>query len=104
MAKELQVYGGLIYKGGRQRRTVVAANSKAEVARLTGLPISEIRGYWSQTRNDAQVTAAMSEPGTVFQAANSRGETFTALPSLQIEAEPPQSEQAHSASTERPRG
>lgn len=62
---ELKVYGGLIH-AGRQRRTIVAAKSRAEVCRLTGLSDSQIKGYWSVTGNKAEIDLAMSRPGVVF--------------------------------------
>lgn len=68
----LKVFGGLMPGRGRaQVRTIVAAKSQAEAARLLGLSLSYARNYWSGTSNDTEIAVAMSAPGTVFQASGS---------------------------------
>jgi hypothetical protein len=62
--------------GSPQTREIVAARSKAEVRRIAGLaPSVEI----TETRNAAEVTTAIAEPGTVlWRPLDSRVEGFVA--------------------------
>lgn len=63
MMKKFRVYGGLVFRGGKQPRVIVAAHSWAEAARLTGLTPSHIKGHWAITGNEHEVGAAMARPG-----------------------------------------
>jgi hypothetical protein len=64
--RKLKVYGGNIFVKGAQRRAIVAAFSQAEVARIIGCSLYEIRGWWSQTGNDHELEIALASPRTIF--------------------------------------
>lgn len=58
-ARKLKVYSG---RDGRRGRLLVAASSWAEVQRITGRSMYELRGYWSITRNAENIALAMEHP------------------------------------------
>ncbi len=64
----LKVWGGLTMTRVGQRRTVVATTNQKDAAKLIRLSLYEFRGYWTETFNKKEVTAAMSKPGVVFRA------------------------------------
>lgn len=65
--RKLKVYGGeLFYHQGRQYRGVVAATSQAAAAKAMNVSLYYFREYTCDPENDLEVTAALSEPGTVF--------------------------------------
>ena len=64
--KLTKVFGGNDILEGIQYRMIVAAKSRAEAARLTGVSKSYIKNYWATTENEAEVKLANSKPGTVF--------------------------------------
>ena len=67
MAGELKVFGGLTTsQNGKQTRSIVAANSIKEVAKLTGLSQYFIRGWWSITANKEERELALNKPHTVI--------------------------------------
>ena len=73
MAREMKVFGSTIawcrddaITNCRQVRAIVAAETKAEAARLMGMSIGEFNNYASQTGNDVEVTLALSKPGQLF--------------------------------------
>lgn len=63
----LKVFSGLTFACGKPLRTIVAASSQAKAAQLIGVPVSEIRNYWSVTGNAHQIDVALSQPGVVFK-------------------------------------
>ena len=65
MAK-IKVYGGYGFFKGGQLRCVVATTSKAKVREITGLNPSYIRDFWGETRNEAEVKAAMKHVGKML--------------------------------------
>ena len=65
MAK-IKVYGGWGFFKGGQMRCVVATTSKAKVREITGLNPSYVRDYWGETRNEAEVKAALKHVGKVL--------------------------------------
>jgi hypothetical protein len=70
MASRLKVYGGWIIRpnvgSSPQCKVVVAAKSRAEVARLLDVGIRHVTNFMSETGNAKDIEVAMSEPGTVF--------------------------------------
>jgi len=70
MTRPLKVFGWLDYRAGRQVRCIVAATTKAEVARLRG--VKDPRGLFNldETWNADEVRKATSEPGVIFWAEN----------------------------------
>lgn len=68
MAKRLKVYGGLVMRGHRQARAVIAAHNAQEVAdALPGRASAYyVRGYWSVTGNAKEIEAAMATPGVLL--------------------------------------
>lgn len=58
--KKLKVYGG---RDGHSDRMIVAASSWAEVQRITGRPMYELRNYWAISGNPDDITKAMATPG-----------------------------------------
>lgn len=67
MAKRLKVYGGLVMRGQRQVRAVIAASNAQEVADALGNASAYyVRGYWSVTGNVKEVNAALALPGTLL--------------------------------------
>ena len=49
-----------------QPRLVVATTSQKAAAEAFGMTLNRFRNYGSETTNEHDVAAAMSEPGTVF--------------------------------------
>jgi hypothetical protein len=82
MGKRLKVYGGLVFRGPRQVRAVIAAYNAEEVARAHPGRCSAhyIRGYWSVTGNTKEVEAAMAQPGILLVEESERSGRFTAQP------------------------
>ena len=66
MSSPLQVWHGDDIIEGIQYRLIVAAKTRAEVSRLTGISTARIKKYWTITQNEAEVTLATGKPGTVF--------------------------------------
>jgi hypothetical protein len=64
--KPLKVWNGSDIIEGIQYRLIVAARSRAEASRLTGVSTAQIKKYWSITANEEQIKLAKSKPGTVF--------------------------------------
>ena len=51
---------------GEQKRAVVAANSATAAGRVFGIRGQGVRHWVEETRNPAEVEAAMQEPGAIF--------------------------------------
>jgi hypothetical protein len=68
MGKRLKVYGGLVMRGHRQARAIIAAHNAQEVADAVPGRCSAyyIRGYWSVTDNAKEIEAAMASPGVLL--------------------------------------
>jgi hypothetical protein len=70
----MKVYGGQSFRsearpepnGSRQTREIVAANSVAEVLRITGLTRYMFNTSWSETWNETELRVALADPGVVF--------------------------------------
>ena len=73
---EMKVFGGLCFRGARQVRTIIAATSATKAAAAVHETPHHFRGYWSVTGNSAELIAALSNPGQVFQARDSLGKDF----------------------------
>lgn len=58
--------GSLFIKNSEQVAACVAAKNMAEAARLTGLPVGQIKKYWSVTKNEKQCAVALAQPGVVL--------------------------------------
>jgi hypothetical protein len=80
--RPLKVWGGLIFRGGKQCRTVVAATSQAKAAEALGCTLSEIRGWWAETGNKKELEVALAKPGQVFIQATPNGGDY--LPKVRI--------------------
>lgn len=85
MAKKLKVYGWSGFRSEapgyhHQTREIVAATSKAEVARIVGDKSPRKLVNLSETRNPKEVAVAMSRPGVVFwRGLNDYGGEFVAV-------------------------
>lgn len=66
MVRRLKVYGGLVMRADGQKRAVIAAHNAQEVADAVGATAHYIRGYWSETGNEEEITQAMASPGTLL--------------------------------------
>ncbi len=78
---EMKVWSGLMHGRGQvQAPTVVAATSQkaacAILNRHSRMSLYEFRNYWSETGNAIDIEAAMSDPGAVFQASDSRARDY----------------------------
>lgn len=62
----LPVYGGADILSGVQYRLIVAAKSRAEASRITKIPKSYLKKYWSTTGNEAEIKLANSKAGAIF--------------------------------------
>lgn len=75
----MKVFGGIIFRNGKQVRAIVATTSQKRAAELVGVSLSELRDYWSVTGNDIEMQTACSEPGRVFVASTIMGNDFKAI-------------------------
>lgn len=66
MSKQLKVYGGNLFTPLGQRRAIVAATSKAEVSRLIGWTVAQMRDYWCETGNERELEQALAQPGVIL--------------------------------------
>ncbi len=62
----LKVFGGLLFKQGKQIRHIVSASSQKKAAELLGVSVGEVRSLWAQTGNKIELEVALAQPGTVF--------------------------------------
>lgn len=72
----IKVFGGLIFLGGKQVRTIVAAKTKKRAAELLKISTYELNTWWSETGNEKELETALSSPETVFCATTSMGYDF----------------------------
>lgn len=90
----MKVWGGLLTNWARCRertgqvRTIVAASSQKEAAKLVGLSLYEFRNYWSETGNAFETEVAKSRPGILFHASTSMGNDFEPVTPLTAPAAP----------------
>ena len=63
---KLKAFGGLLFRGGKQVRSVLATTSQKKAADILDMSLYEFRNYWGETFNDKEVSVAMSEPGKIF--------------------------------------
>lgn len=75
-----KVFGGLKQVGGKQLRTIVAANSQRQAAELLGVSVSFLKDYFPVTGAPAEVAAAMAAPGVVLQATGERSKEYVPIP------------------------
>jgi hypothetical protein len=61
----MKVYGGCLMTKDGQVRGIVAGTQK-QVSAATGLSLSYVRKYWTETGNNKEVRIANSEPGVLF--------------------------------------
>lgn len=77
MTLSLKVFGGDMFNHQhKQVRTIVAAHTQKEAAKLTGLSLYYFREYWCETGNDDELSIALSAPGIVFWEATPRRGDF----------------------------
>lgn len=69
-ARPQKVFGGVPMSSGRQVRTIVAAGSKAEAARLLGVSLSGFDNWWAVTSNPVELAAALAGPRVVLRASS----------------------------------
>jgi hypothetical protein len=62
MAK-IKVFGGLVFKGSRQVRIIVAAPSQAKAAEAVHEKLHHFSGWWSPTGNAVELATALARPG-----------------------------------------
>ena len=72
----MKVFGGLVFKGSRQVRTIVAAPSQAKAAAAVHETPHQFRNWWSATSNATELAIALAKPGQVFQASGSMEKDF----------------------------
>jgi predicted NAD-dependent protein-ADP-ribosyltransferase YbiA (DUF1768 family) len=75
----MKVYGGLTFVDGKQVRTIVAAKSWTQAARLIGQSVNSLKQYWAITGNKVELETALSKPLTVFKASTSMANDFKAI-------------------------
>lgn len=75
MAK-LKVFGGLIFNGSRQVRTIIAATSRAKAAAAVREPLYQFNGWFCETGNALEREMALANPGQVFQASDAVSRDF----------------------------
>lgn len=63
---KLKVFGWQSFRAGRQTREIVAAPSKAAVARLAGANRPDQLFNLCETGNEQETETALTEPGVVF--------------------------------------
>ncbi len=78
---KIKVYGSLGMVGGRQRRTIIAATSRAQaVASLNAAKLRttlhELSTYWAETGNAVEIAIATTLVGCVFMASSDFGNDF----------------------------
>ncbi len=66
MTPTMKVFAGSMLVDSKQHRAIIAATTRAEASRVTGIPKSRIKHYWTITSNEAEVELAKSKPGTIF--------------------------------------
>ena len=76
MAVKMKVFGGLVFKGRKQVRTIVAATSQAKAAESVGATLSGFRGWWAETGNKIELATAIPNPGQVFQSSGTMDKDF----------------------------
>lgn len=84
------VFSGLMRgRNSPQVRSLIAAKSRAEASRITGVPSSHLKAFWSLTGNREEIEVALSQPGVLFQASSAKGRDFVAvLRGFPVQAEP----------------
>lgn len=74
--KQLRVWGGLTFKGGKQVRTIVATRTKKRAMELLKASPNTFKDYWSETGNAVEIATALPKPDTIFIASTSMGNDF----------------------------
>ena len=74
--KTMKVFGGLVFRGSRQVRTIVAAKSKTKAAEAVHETLHQFRSYWCETGNATELSIALARPGQVFMASGAMGKDF----------------------------
>ncbi len=63
----MKVFGGLTHPpASRQTRTIVAAETQREAAKLLRMSLYEFQTYWCRTYNKDEVAMALAEPGKLL--------------------------------------
>ena len=75
MAK-MKVFRGLVFRGRRQVRTIVAAPSQAAAARAVHETLHRVREWWHVTSNNVELATALAKPGQVFMASDRMAKYF----------------------------
>jgi hypothetical protein len=75
-AQRMKVFGGLVFRGKQQVRTIVAATSQAKAAEAVGATLSGFRDWWVESGNKDELAVALAKPGQVFQASSSMSKDF----------------------------
>lgn len=74
MARKLKVFGGFAIVGGRQRRTVIGAETQKEAAARLHMSLYEFSRYWCETGTPAEVAARKARQCLVAYRASLEGE------------------------------
>jgi len=75
----LRVFGGVTERQGVKVRTIVATFTQKDAAKLVGLPLSQLRAFWTTTDDLAEVEAAKAHPEKVLVASSISGADFKLL-------------------------
>lgn len=75
----LRVYGGVTQREGVQVRTVVATFTQKDAAKLVGVPLSQVRSFWTTTTDPVEIEVAKSHPEKVLIASSINGADFKLL-------------------------
>lgn len=62
MGRKLRVYGGLVYKRGKQVRAIVAVYTLKELATILDMSLYYARTWWGETRNKEELKLALAKP------------------------------------------
>lgn len=64
--RELKVYGGRFFRGGKNYRAVVATRTKKRAIELLKVSANEFRDYWCETHNAIELEICMANPETIY--------------------------------------
>lgn len=78
MAK-IKVFGGLVFRGDKQVRAIVASTSKAKAAAAVDESPHQFGNFWCETGNQKELQIALANPGQVFVASSSMGKDFSPI-------------------------
>mgnify|MGYP001566861589 CR=1 FL=1 len=54
----LKVYGGYVFSGPKQERAIVAADNQQQAAKIAGVSLYYLQGWWAVTGNRKEIRLA----------------------------------------------